>query len=674
MSVDLIHLKSTSNLSDFFSYLNSDCGDNYIQYLENRFGPLENFVIDLSGDNQSFVDNEGKKVFSIRLKSNGQKVHLDIFENGHARPVQRVILNEFGNVYKIRYYQFDSWEKIRDIYVDNDFAPSVAVEYQDSINKFISIPSNLFKMAAYFSSEKEIIHSAYLNLLQDRMKKQLGTKPFVSVIIATYKSANVIQDAMTSLIGQSLDKSFIEILVADDKSPDNTLAVLKDYQSRMPNLSIIELEENYGGPTGPRNAALIKANGQYVIFMDHDDFLNNETFERFATYALEWQSDVFEGRKKGVRGRNVPRSMFKFGNMKDADVIKHNLINSMAPHKLYRRKFLIQNNIKFPTEFMNGDDLLFNMAVYTYADRISILSDYDYYFVTSREDGGETLASSSTWNKSVQDILAKVVHVKNVVFNSDLNAFYKRRLFGQFIVRIQHETLKLNARDERLEAFVNGWKNQIIPLLTSDIIAAIPNTRTRWMVNAISNGGFEKLTTIRENLKHRIDINKTKGTDEGLTYLVADELINLGDEIVWSAMAKQLYLSDTELRIDVQLSNSMIDFDALSAKLVVIERETNNRVVLKGMLINSTTYSFNFNFSSIEVLRSGMLYDLYLNINFQDFTKDVRVQTNYEFSAFENTDHKIVPYATASKSLTIGMAKNDSKMADWLMKKNKQKI
>ena len=69
-----------------------------------------------------------------------------------------------------------------------------------------------------------------------------------------------------------------------------------------------------------------------------------------------------------------------------------------------------------------------------------------------------------------------------------------------------------------------------------------------------------------------------------------------------------------------------------------------------------------------------MLYDLYLNINFQDFTKDVRVQTNYEFSAFENTDHKIVPYTTASKSLTIGMAKNDSKMADWLMKKNKQKI
>lgn len=673
MSVDLIHLKSTSNLSDFFSYLNSDCGDNYIQYLENRFGPLENFVIDLSGDNQSFVDSEGKKVFSIRLKSNGQKAHLDIFEDGHRRPVQRVILNEFGNVYKIRYYQFDSWEKVRDIYVDSDFLPSVAVEYQDQNNKFISIPSNLFKKSAYFSSEKEVIHSTYINILQDRMKRQLGTKPFVSVIIATYKSANVIQDAMTSLMGQSLDKSFIEVLVADDKSPDNTLAVLKDYQKRMPNLSIIELKENYGGPAGPRNAALIKATGKYVIFMDHDDFLNNETFERFATYALEWQSDVFEGKKRGIRGRHAPQSMHRFGNVERADVLKHNLINTMAPHKLYKRQFLITNGIKFPTNFVNGDDQLFNMKAYSMADKISILSDYDYYFVTAREDGGKTLAGSDTWNRSVKDSLAKVSYIHKAIFESNKSNDYKRQLFGRYIVRTQHETIKLNDKDEKLKAFVNRWQTDVLPWITSDIRAVIPSPRTRWIVNAISVGGFEKLTTIRENLKHRIDINKTNGTTEGLTYVVADELINLSDEIVWSAMAKQLYLSDTEIRIDVQLSNSMIDFDALSAKLVVIERETNNRVVLKGMLINSTTYSFNFNFSSMELFRSEMLYDLYLNVSFQDFTKDVRVQTDYEFSAFENTDHKIVPYTTASKSLTIGMAENDSKMADWLMKKNQQK-
>lgn len=672
--ISLIELKKRHNLNDFFKYLNSDTEDNWITFLNEFFGDLNNYTSQYISDNVNYTDLNGEIAFSLRV-SGYHKVHIDVFTSGEKRPTMRAYINEFGNVFKKRYYRIGSWDKVKDVYLDNNFNPIAEVSYDSEVEFHRYNSDGLIIDSREVNSESKLVHTLYLEMLEEHLTHWLETEPFVSVIIPSYNSSQFIHSPLDSLLGQSLNKNFIEVLVADDNSNDNTISVLTNYKKKMSNLSIIAMETNYGAPAGPRNAALKQAKGKYVLFMDHDDFLNDETFERFATYALEWQSDIFEGRKKGVRGRHAPRSMHRFGNVEFADVFQHNMTNTLTPHKLYSRLFLSENGMKFTTDFINGDDLLFNMQAYSAAKKISILSDYDYYFVTNREDGSHTLASSSAWNKSVEDSLMKVKLGKRVIFNSSKSSEFKRLLFAKFISRVRSDTLRLTDPDEKLEKFVNGWQKQVIPYLSSGIRDAIDSSRTSWMIDSIVIGGIHQLLMVKKSLNRRIKADNISGSVNGLIYTIKNQQVNLSDEMSWSAVANQLYLGKKELRISVALNNSLIDFEGLSAKLIVVDRNTQDHTIVQGNLINSASnvYSFIIDFDRISVFNLEHTYAFYLNICFQNYTKDIRVQTNLGFNPYEDTSLNIVPYKTASDALIIGVAENDSKMADWLMKKNQQK-
>ncbi|AMO22091.1 glycosyltransferase family 2 protein [Ramlibacter solisilvae] len=115
----------------------------------------------------------------------------------------------------------------------------------------------------------------------------------VSIITPAYKAAGVIGRTVDSVLAQTYPHW--EMLIADDCSPDDTRAVVSEWARRDARIQLIPLERN-GGPAAARNAALAKAQGRWVAFLDSDDMWLPNKLERSLAHAQAHRSPlVFTG-------------------------------------------------------------------------------------------------------------------------------------------------------------------------------------------------------------------------------------------------------------------------------------------------------------------------------------------------------------------------------------------
>jgi putative glycosyltransferase (TIGR04372 family) len=139
-------------------------------------------------------------------------------------------------------------------------------------------------------------------------------KPIFSVIIPTYNTGKIIRKTLDSLVGQTY-KNF-EVIVSDDGSKDETLSIVREYGAKL-NLIILE-NENWGGPARPRNLGIRAATADWIAFLDHDDYWDENKLEETLKY-LENNDVIFhdlricslEGKTfKTAKGRNVSPNPF----------------------------------------------------------------------------------------------------------------------------------------------------------------------------------------------------------------------------------------------------------------------------------------------------------------------------------------------------------------------------
>jgi len=105
----------------------------------------------------------------------------------------------------------------------------------------------------------------------------------ISVIITTYNYENYIERSIRSALDQSLSKKEYEIIVVNDASTDNTKKILDNYKD---DVRLINLDKN-GGLSAARNAGVKKAKGQFIVFLDADDYIHRDTLLIQKTFLAE---------------------------------------------------------------------------------------------------------------------------------------------------------------------------------------------------------------------------------------------------------------------------------------------------------------------------------------------------------------------------------------------------
>ncbi|MCW2131852.1 glycosyltransferase family 2 protein [Arthrobacter sp. VKM Ac-2550] len=221
----------------------------------------------------------------------------------------------------------------------------------------------------------------------------------VSVVIPVFNAMPFLAEMLDSLQTQELDPRLFEVIAVDDGSTDASGKLLDDYASKNSHFRVIH-QSNSGWPGKPRNVGTAASVAPYVFFCDADDRLGPETLRRMVDYAFENDVDVLVPKLVGANGRRVEASLFK---VTEADVDRRKILGTLSLQKMIRRELLESHGIKFHEDKVRLEDGMVMARCYLLANRVSVLADYDYYFIRTRDDGSNisserTVPEGYTWS------------------------------------------------------------------------------------------------------------------------------------------------------------------------------------------------------------------------------------------------------------------------------------
>ena len=216
----------------------------------------------------------------------------------------------------------------------------------------------------------------------------------VSVVVPVYNPGRDFDRCIDSLLGQSLPEDEVELIFVDDGSTDETPAKLDRAAEQHERVHVRHIP-NSGWPGKPRNIGIEMARGEFVFFVDNDDWLGPEALERLYAYATRLGSDIVMGKVVGHGTQRVPRGIFR-QNEEDVDLEWRALLYLLSPHKLFRRAFLEEHRLRFPEGKRRLEDHVFVMQAYFAASKISVLADYPCYHWFGRQN--DASASRIRWD------------------------------------------------------------------------------------------------------------------------------------------------------------------------------------------------------------------------------------------------------------------------------------
>lgn len=242
--------------------------------------------------------------------------------------------------------------------------------------------------------------------------------PKISIIVPVYNVEKYLSTCLDSLINQTLKD--IEIICINDGSTDNSLNILNEYVKKDERIKIISQENQ--GLSMARNNGLKEAKGEYISFIDSDDWIDTKMYEKMYQQATEDNAEIVVCNLKLVRGSDE--------ELNDYWPIKKNgLINreeaqsylfkypSYAVNKIYKKDFLIKNNLCFIKGLLYEDVPFWAQTVF-YANKISYCTNHFYFYRLSR-NGAITKKKSEKQLDIIKvvDITKKILEKYNIPQN-----------------------------------------------------------------------------------------------------------------------------------------------------------------------------------------------------------------------------------------------------------------
>lgn len=237
------------------------------------------------------------------------------------------------------------------------------------------------------------------------MKKE----PKFSIIIPVYNVENYLSQCLDSVINQTLLD--IEIICVNDGTKDCSRYILEQYKKRDDRIQIVDKKN--GGLSSARNAGIKVATGEYILFLDSDDYLSQYTCERLYYEVLEHHPEII------VFGGNVFPSYLKNDpwltrNLQTRSVVYddggiHPLLKENGAHPFvwrdcFKREFLIKNKILFDESIRFAEDLIFQFMTFPLANQVIFISDKLYYYRWIRPNSLMANAAKDLYQKYMYHI------------------------------------------------------------------------------------------------------------------------------------------------------------------------------------------------------------------------------------------------------------------------------
>ncbi|OJX52813.1 MAG: hypothetical protein BGO88_13425 [Flavobacterium sp. 38-13] len=244
----------------------------------------------------------------------------------------------------------------------------------------------------------------------------------LSIIIPVYNGEKHIEECIESLTKQTL--SDCEFIFVNDGSNDKSVELIQKHLIEDPR--IILINQKNSGVSVARNTGIESAKGEYIGFIDSDDFVTNDMFEVLYKEAVKKNADVVvSDYYLGRDGKYVKKkTVFEYGFLYDNESINKKIIPSLITNedivlpavwnKIYRRKFLQDNNFFFLKKFSLEEDILFNIQVISHAKTLFFIDYCGYFYRETVGSASRKIAENSFFDRIIENYNIDIKSLTNI--------------------------------------------------------------------------------------------------------------------------------------------------------------------------------------------------------------------------------------------------------------------
>lgn len=274
--------------------------------------------------------------------------------------------------------------------------------------------------------------------------------PKVSVIVPVYNVEQYVEKCLETLIEQTLEE--IEIIVVNDGSIDNSKQIVEKIREQFPD-KIVYVEKENGGLSDARNYGIPYAKGEYIAFLDSDDYVEKDMYQKMYELAKKEDSDMVEC---DFYWEYPDKQKIDTGVLYQGKKEMLEKVRVVAWNKLIKREILEKAKIEFPKGY-RYEDVSFTYKLIPYLEKVSFLKEPCVHYI-QRE--GSISNSQNERNREIFDVLDGVIDYykeKEIyeTYQTELEYVYSRYAFCSSFLRV----VKVQDKKLRKKLLEETWKN-----------------------------------------------------------------------------------------------------------------------------------------------------------------------------------------------------------------------
>lgn len=261
------------------------------------------------------------------------------------------------------------------------------------------------------------------------MTENVNKMPLISVIIPVYDIESYLERCLESVRNQTYRN--IQVIIVDDGSRDRTGEIADRFAKQDSRFSVIHKEN--AGVSAARKTGVEVAQGEYIGFVDGDDYIEPDMYQQLMSLAVEYEADishcgyqmVFPDRVDMYHGTKQLKVQDTYTGVKD--LLEGNLVEPGLWNKIYRRKLFDQ--INYDENIVINEDLLLNYFLFHRSEK-AVFIDVPYYHYMVRKNS----ASTSEWNEhKVMDPVRVLEKIRREEKNQELRVLIDNRYIYQLV-------------------------------------------------------------------------------------------------------------------------------------------------------------------------------------------------------------------------------------------------
>ena len=267
-------------------------------------------------------------------------------------------------------------------------------------------------------------------------------KNLVSIIVPVYNTEKYLSKCLDSLIKQTYKN--LEIILIDDSSTDNSIAICKDYQKKDERIKIYQKEN--GGPASARNYGLEKARGEYILFIDSDDYID---IKAVSLLIDNYSEDTLVGLREKINNQEVFQT--KKLEYSALEFLKLNLLGKTPGRggccgHLFKKSRI--QNMRFDETLYLAEDIVFLFEYTLKMNKVKYIKEPVYYYY---------VINNNSLTRSSDNFIRKITSVYNVFKQIDIitNKMLSKEIGNHQVIMLEKEMRYIKTYEDMEEVLKN---------------------------------------------------------------------------------------------------------------------------------------------------------------------------------------------------------------------------